>query len=166
MLYIIGVIILALVICFFIVFSNYTKLKDIQASIDTCTNSINDVLNKKLEIVSSLIEKLDNEKIKKDFVYDEGATLYDRENALFNASFEINKYVKDNKKNKLKDEVKELNVLEENLDGLKDFYNANVLNYNEIFYKKFFNKIYKLLKLGTYKSFKIRKLEEYEIFKN
>ena len=166
MVYIIGIILLILVICFFIVFSNYSKLKDIQVSIDACTDNINKVLNKKLEMINSLIEKLGNEKIKKDFVYDESASLYDREDALFNASFEINKYIKDNKKKKLKEDVRELNVLEENLDGLKDFYNANVLNYNEIFYKKLFNKIYKLLKFAPYKSFKVRKLEEYEIFKN
>ena len=62
--------------------------------------------------------------------------------------------------------VKNLNILEENLDGLKDYYNANVLNYNEIFLKRYFNKLFRLLKFVDYKSFKIRKLEEYEIFKN
>ena len=85
---------------------------------------------------------------------------------MFNVSFDINKYVKDKKIVKLKDKVKELNVLEENLDGLKDYYNANVLNYNEIFLKGYLNKLFRVLKFGDRKSFKVRKLEEYEIFKN
>ena len=66
----------------------------------------------------------------------------------------------------MKKNVSELNVLEENIDGLKDFYNANVLNYNEIFLKSYLNKVYRFFKFNDYKSFKIRKLEEYEIFKN
>ena len=33
-------------------------------------------------------------------------------------------------------------------------------------YKRYFNKLFRLLKFVDYKSFKIRKLEEYEIFKN
>ena len=61
---------------------------------------------------------------------------------------------------------RQIRDLEEELDGLKDYYNANVLDYNEIFLKKYFNKIFKLLKFDSYKAFKIRKLEEYEIFKN
>lgn len=189
MIYVIGSIVLILIVCFFIVFSNYSKLKDIKVSIDTCAENISESLNKKLELVKDLLKKVDNEKITREFVYDENASLYEREDALFNVSFELNKYIKDENskkkitkkgkaKNKSKDkekeeksldfvnELKDLNILEENLDGLKDFYNANVLNYNEIFYKKPFNSIYKLLKLDTYKSFKIRKLEEYEIFKN
>lgn len=182
MIYVIGTIMLILLICFFIVFSNYSRLKDIKVSIDTCTNSIDESLNKKLEMVNNLLKQVDNEKITREFIYDESASLYEREDSLFNVSFELNKYIKeknskDNKDKKKKKknetkvfdfetELKELNILEENLDGLKDFYNANVLNYNEIFYKKPFNTIYKLLKLDTYKSFKIRKLEEYEIFKN
>ena len=165
-LYIISAIVLILIVCGFIIFSNYSRLKDIQMSIDTCTDSINDILDKKLVMVNEILKKMNNEKLDRAFTYDENATLYEREDALFNISFEINKYVKEHKKSKLKEEVKDLNALEENLDGLKDFYNTNVLNYNEIFYKKLFNKIYKLLKFDTYKSFKIRKLEEYEIFKN
>ena len=85
---------------------------------------------------------------------------------MFNVSFDINKYVKERKDKKLLSEVKELNSLEESLDGLKDYYNANVLNYNEIFLKRYFNRLFRLLKFKDYKSFKIRKLEEYEIFKN
>lgn len=166
MIYLFGFIFLFLVICCFIIVLNYYKLNDIKISIDTCSNSIDEVLNTKLELVEGLLKKIDNDKIKKDFVYDNDASLYEREDALFNVSFEINKYIKEVKNKKLKEEIKDLNNLEENLDGLKDFYNTNVLNYNEIFLKKVFNKVFRLLKFENYKSFKIRKLEEYEIFKN
>ena len=154
MIYIIGIIILLLVIFFFIVLFNYFKLKDFRTSIETCCDNINELLNTKHELINKLLKKIDNEKFN------------DKEDALFNISFEINKYLKDSKNVEFKDEIRELNVLEENLDGLKDFYNTNVINYNEIFLNKVFNKIFILLKFDVYKSFKIRKLEEYEIFKN
>ncbi len=166
MIYVIGIVLLLLVIFFFIVLFNYFKLIDIRTSIEACSDNIDALLEKKLELVEKILKKMKNEKIEKMFEYDKEGTLYEREDALFNVSFEINKHIKDSNNKKLKDDIRELNVLEESLDGLKDFYNTNALNYNEIFFKKQFNKIFKILKFEGYKSFKIRKLEEYEIFKN
>lgn len=166
MIYVFGTIFLLLVIVLGYLFFKYSKLKDINNSIEIASESINAVLDKKLELVNELLKEVKDKKIKEKFEYSDDFSLYEKENALFNVSFDINKYVKDKKIVKLKDKVKELNVLEENLDGLKDYYNANVLNYNEIFLKRYFNKLFRFLKFGDYKSFKIRKLEEYEIFKN
>jgi len=166
MIYVFGTIFLLLVIVLGYLFFKYSKLKDINNSIEIASESINAVLDKKLELVNELLKDVKDKKIKEKFEYSDDFSLYEKENALFNVSFDINKYVKDKKIVKLKDKVKELNVLEENLDGLKDYYNANVLNYNEIFLKRYFNKLFRFLKFGDYKSFKIRKLEEYEIFKN
>lgn len=166
MLYIIGIIILILLVGGFIIFLKVSKLNDIKKALDICATNINEFLNKKLELINILLKDIDNKKIKKDFSYSDDFNIYEKEEALFNVSWNIYKYIKDNNITKLKDKAKELNVLEENLDGLKDFYNANVLNYNEIFLKKSFNKIFRIFKFGDYKSFKIRKLEEYEIFKN
>ena len=166
MLYIIGIIILILLVGGFIIFLKVSKLNDIKKALDICASNINEFLNKKLELISILLKDIDNKKIKKDFSYSDDFNIYEKEEALFNVSWNIYKYIKDNNITKLKDKAKELNVLEENLDGLKDFYNANVLNYNEVFLKKSFNKIFRIFKFGDYKSFKIRKLEEYEIFKN
>ena len=149
-----------------IIFLKVSKLNDIKKALDICASNINEFLNKKLELINILLKDIDNKKIKKDFSYSDDFNIYEKEEALFNVSWNIYKYIKDNNITKLKDKAKELNVLEENLDGLKDFYNANVLNYNEIFLKKSFNKIFRIFKFGDYKSFKIRKLEEYEIFKN
>lgn len=166
MLYIVGIIILILLVGGFIIFLKVSKLNDIKKALDICASNINEFLNKKLELINILLKDIDNRKIKKDFSYSDDFNIYEKEEALFNVSWNIYKYIKDNNITKLKDKAKELNVLEENLDGLKDFYNANVLNYNEIFLKKSFNKIFRIFKFGDYKSFKIRKLEEYEIFKN
>lgn len=166
MLYIVGIIILILLVGGFIIFLKVSKLNDIKKALDICASNINEFLNKKLELINILLKDIDNRKIKKDFSYSDDFNIYEKEEALFNVSWNIYKYIKDNNITKLKDKAKELNGLEENLDGLKDFYNANVLNYNEIFLKKSFNKIFRIFKFGDYKSFKIRKLEEYEIFKN
>lgn len=166
MIYILGAVFLLLVIILGYLFFKYTKLREINDSINIASDSINSVLDKKLELVNDLLSKIKNDKIKSKFEYSDDYSIYEKENALFNVSFDINKYVKEGKDKKLLSEVKELNSLEESLDGLKDYYNANVLNYNEIFLKRYFNKLFRLLKFKDYKSFKIRKLEEYEIFKN
>ncbi len=166
MIYILGAVFLLLVIILGYLFFKYTKLREINDSINIASDSINSVLDKKLELVNDLLSKIKNDKIKSKFEYSDDFSIHEKENALFNVSFDINKYVKERKDKKLLSEVKELNSLEESLDGLKDYYNANVLNYNEIFLKRYFNRLFRLLKFKDYKSFKIRKLEEYEIFKN
>ena len=166
MIYVIGAVVLILVIFIVIVIFKYVKLKDVQKSIEMCIKSIDELLNKKLELVNSLLKDIDNKNIEEKFSYNVEASLYEREDILFNTSFEINKYIKEKKIKKLMPKVQDLNNLEEDIDGLKDYYNANVLNYNDIFLKKNLNKLFKLLKFDSYKSFKIRKLEEYEIFKN
>lgn len=166
MIYVLGAIFLLLVVLIGYLFFKYVRLKDISSSIEIASCSINDVLDKKLELVNALLKEINDKKIKSRFCYRDDFSIYEKEDALFRVSFDINKYIKDKKIKKLSDKVRELNVLEEGLDGLKDFYNANVLNYNEIFLKRYFNKLFRVLKFGDYKSFKIRKLEEYEIFKN
>ena len=166
MLYAILALVLVLLVFAGYMFFKIIKLKDIDKSLNICSVKINDMLSKKLEIIKAMLSKLNNPKLTRDFSYRDDFSIQEKEKNLFDVGFNINKYLKDNKNINMENELKTLNVLEENLDGLKDFYNANVLNYNEIFLKKYFNKIYRLFKFKDYKSFKIRKLEEYEIFKN
>lgn len=166
MIYIIGSIFFILFICGGIIFFRINKLKDIEKSLEIVSSNIEEFLDRKLSIITKLLDNIEDEKIKKEFSYSDDFTLLEKEDSLFNISWNVIKYIKDNDIKDLKSDAHELNVLEENLDGLKDFYNANVLNYNEIFLKPSFNKIFKFFKFGDYKSFKIRKLEEYEIFKN
>ena len=171
MIYALGIIILFVCFLFVFLFFKNSKLKDIKESLDISINNIERVLEEKLKLVNSLMEYVDDEKIKVKFKYKQEDTLVDRESALFETSFDVNKYFKEKGVNgKNKDEIKgrihALNILEEELDGLKDFYNANVIDYEEIFLKKYLNKLFRYLKYDDYKTFKIRKLEEYEIFKN
>ena len=167
MIYVIGLIILICVICITVLFFKYIKLKDIEKSLDMCSLSIEEALEKKLKLVEELLKLIDNEQIKKKFKYEKESSIYEREDVLFNVSFEINKFVKEEKqtikgkknknKSNLSDEllgkIRDLNEMEEGLDGLKDFYNTNVLNYNETFLKKYYHKIFAALKFPTYKSF-------------
>lgn len=167
MLYLVLTLFFIIFLCSVYIFFKVNKLNDIKKSLELCEKKINDALTNKYKIVLDILEKLDNDKLNKFFVYTEDLSLAEREKSLFDISFKINKYLKENKTKlkKFEEEMRTLNINEETLDGLKDFYNANVLNYNEIFYKKYFNKIYKLFKFNEYRSFKIRKLEEYEIFR-
>ena len=152
------------ILCSFIFFK-MNKLKDYNRSLEICINNINDILDKKLELVNELLPKIKDKKIS-SFALKDDFSLYEKEYELFLVSFNINKYAKEHPRVRIQDKVHQLNVLEESIEGLKDFYNANVLNYNEIFLKPGFNKIFKFFKFSEYKSFKIRKLEEYEVFKN
>ena len=155
MIYVIGVLIIIIILLCGYLFFKYSKLKDINNSLEIAKENINIVLDKKYELVNELLKDIKNDKIKEKFSYSDDFSIYEKENALFDVSFDINKFVKEGKNKKLKQRVKDLNLLEENLDGLKDYYNANVLNYNEIFLKKYFNKLFRLFKFEDYKSFKI-----------
>lgn len=166
MIYVVGIVILIIIVLAVIFFFKYIKLRDIKISLDICIDKINDILNTKFQVIENILKNINDETIKKEFDYDEKASVYDRENCLFDIAFKVNKYAKESKKKNLKNDIDKLISIEENLDGLKDFYNTNVINYNEVFLKKPFNKLFKLLKFEQYKAFKVRKLQEYEIFKN
>ena len=165
MLYIILALFLVLFVFAGYIFFKVTKLKEIKNSLDICSNKIEDTLNKKHKIINDVLKKINNARLTKEFEYKDSFTLQEKEKCLFDIGFSINKYVNNHKDLDLNNELRELNYIEETLDGLKDFYNAHVLNYNEIFLKKYLNKIYRVFKFSDYKAFKIRKLEEYEIFK-
>ncbi len=166
MIYIFCTIFLILFIAFLYIFFNIVKLKDYKFSLEYSISSIEDALSKKFDCINDLLDDINNKGLKDKFSYNSETSLQERENSLFSISWDINKYVKDKKLDKFYDDVAVLNSMEENLDGLKDFYNSNVLNYNEIFLKPYLNKIFRFFKFSDYKSFKVRKLEDYEIFKN
>ena len=157
-------IILALVAILFI---KYKKLEDLENAIITCEENLGYQLKEKNEIIKILIKEINDEELNK-FKYNEEETIHEKENALFNIRWDINKYLLENpkKNNTFKKEIIKLNEIDDNIEGLKDYYNANVINYNELFLKKPLNLIYKLLKFTQYKSFKLRKIDDYEILKN
>ena len=166
MVYVIGILVLLLLVAFIFIFFKCVRLKEIKNSIDACSLKINDFLEEKLNMVKEMFKSVRNEKIKDSFNYDESYNVYEKENALYNIGCDLNKYIKESKSKKLKEMIKVFNEKEEELDGLKDFFNANVQSYNDIYANKYLNKIFKLLKYDSYKTFRIRKMEDYEIFKN
>lgn len=150
-----------------IVFIKYKKLEDLENAIITCEDNLENHLKEKNEIIKKVIKDINDEELNK-FTYNEEETIHEKEDNLFNIRWDINKYLLENpKKNKkFKKEIIKLNEIDDNIEGLKDYYNANVINYNESFLKKPMNLIYKLLKFTQYKSFKLRKIDDYEILKN
>lgn len=150
-----------------IVFIKYKKLEDLENAIMTCEDNLENHLKEKNEIIKEVIKDINDEELNK-FTYNEEETIHEKEDNLFNIRWDINKYLLENpKKNKkFKKEIIKLNEIDDDIEGLKDYYNANVINYNEIFLKKPMNLIYKLLKFTQYKSFKLRKIDDYEILKN
>ena len=166
MIYVIGILILFLLIAFIFIFFKCIKLKEIKSSIDTCSMRINEFLEEKLDMVKEMFKSVRNEKLKSSFNYDESYDIYEKENVLYNIGYDLNKYIKEGRSKKLKEMIKVFNEKEEELEGLKDFYNASVQNYNSIYTNKYLNKIFKLLRFESYKPFRIRKIEDYEIFKN
>ena len=64
MIYVFGTIFLLLVIVLGYLFFKYSKLKDINNSIEIASESINAVLDKKLELVNELLKDVKDKKIK------------------------------------------------------------------------------------------------------
>ena len=89
MIYILGAVFLLLVIILGYLFFKYTKLREINDSINIASDSINSVLDKKLELVNDLLSKIKNDKIKSKFEYSDDYSIYEKENALFNVSFDM-----------------------------------------------------------------------------
>ena len=165
MIYIIIVFIVLLMIGLFL-FLQYLKIKSFDDKINTCLDNITEILDNKETLVFKIINDINDEKLSKKSDFQKSDVIFQNENALFDIRWNLNQYINNKKINEnYKKDLRKLNIIEESLDGLKDFYNITVLNYNELFLKKPFYFFYKLLGFEQRKSFKIRKLEEYVIFK-
>lgn len=163
LLLIIAIIITILVICAL----KFLQVKDISNNLDKCENNINDILENKVILLKQLLDKIKDEKLNDALTFKEDINIFDKEQQLSDLKYNIfkkHKNIVDNKENS--NIIYELNSLEENLDGLKDYYNTNVVVFNEKFLKQPFTIIYKLLGLDIKKLFNLGKLEQYEILKN
>lgn len=168
MIYIIISILTIILAILAIIFIKCRNLSDLEEAILTCDEKLNEYLAKKNELINEVLKNINDEKLTKTFSYNDEDSIYDKEDILFNIRWDINKFLLENPKTskKIKKETDELNEIDDNIEGLKDFYNANVINYNELFIKKPLCLIYKILKFDQYKSFKLRRLDDYEILKN
>ncbi len=159
-----GIILLIILAVVIIIYISLEKIKDIDKNIDMCTKSIEEILTTKKDIIEKIIKDTNSKKLKDLFEYKED-NIITKEESLYNITKEINNYTNTNAKKKtnnknLKEELMKLSSLDEDLEGLKNYYNTNAFNYNNIYNKKFFNKIYKILKLNKKDLFDSRKLDD------
>lgn len=164
--FIIGIVAIVVIGVLLVVFK-YLKLRDFNKIIETCTYNINDALDRQEKEMVIVLEDVKDQKIKEAFVNIDSSDMFCKEELLFNVSWSINKYFEENDVNDNNKKIlRNINNIEEELEGLKDYYNLNASRYNELYNKIPFVYIFRLLKLNSKKIFKIRKLENYEILKD
>lgn len=161
------IIIIILLVAFYIFYKN---VKNVKSIISVASNNILTLLDQKKELIDQTIELLNSKKLKNEFVYDEEWSVFDKDNALFKIRVDISNYLNGQGKKKNSDEVHDLikiiDTIDEDIEGLKNFYNSKVLDYKNLYDKKFFNLLFKLFKIESVNMFKSRKLDDFEILKN
>lgn len=168
-LYIILVALLIIVILVFIALNNLSKLKELMNTIDICSGKLEETLEEKKELLTKLSEETKNKDLIKLINIKDNLDIFELEKSLFDTKWGLNKLIA-NKKLKVKKDASiiltNLNKIEDDIEGLKDYYNSKAITYNEKYFKKPFNIIYKLLKYEQKKTFTIRKIDDYEIMKD
>jgi len=145
------------------------RLRELEKNQEVCAMNIEESLKEKYTLLSNLVQLLKEERFVKQFEIISDKDLFEKEKSLFNLRWDINKYMKEQKIEKteeIKDLLKQLAMLEENIEGLKDYYNMQSMLYNEKIDQPIFSIIYRIFKLKKKDIFQLRKLEEYEILKN
>lgn len=116
---------------------------------------------KKMNKENSILNKLLN--------IEENLDVFQLEKALFDVRWNLNKLIEEEKikiKKESKTIITSLNEIEDEIEGLKDYYNSKAITYNEKYFKKPFYFLFKLFKLEDKKTFSLRKIENYEILKD
>lgn len=161
------VIILILIITF--VSISILRLRELEENMTVCSSNIENTLNEKFEALSGLIKLLKEEKFVKQLELFSNKDLFEKEKYLFNLRWDVNKYMKEQKIKETKKMVsfmEELDLLEESIEGLKDYYNTQVMIYNEKMIHPLFSIFYHMFHFEKKEIFQLRKLEDYEILKN
>lgn len=166
MIYIIIGIIVFLVLILLFLYMKINNLKDEHDKIEVALNKINNIVNKKDENILNILDILKDEKLKSK--YENKDNIIEKEENLFYLYWDINKYLNENKKkNKKLDElINEIECNEDELEGLKDFYNSTVNLYNSLYNKKPYTLLYKIFKFKTKNIFTSKRVEEFEILKD
>ncbi len=160
----IGFLFLILIGVFFV---KFLKIREIDNTIKICQNNLTELLNQKENFIKEIIDAVDDNKVVELYKPNDEFNIFEREDMLFETYWNIHKYFLEKKVNKkTKELIDKINEIEEGIEGLKDFYNMNCINYNEIYSKIPFVYVFKLFKLDCKKVFKLRKLDNYEILKN
>ena len=166
--YLIIIFVLLIIFVILYIYDNYQKILYILENINTSKEKINEILDKKKDLLEKL-SKDSKEKELKIMLKEETSDIFSKENVLFNVRWKLEDLITDKKytpENEYKEYYEKLKTLEEDLEGLKDYYNSKVILYNEKYLNKVFCNIYKMLKLDKQKKFKLRKIESFEILKD
>ncbi len=164
---IIGIIIILSILVFFIL-NNYNKLKKLDTMTDACEQKLTKALDLKKETINKIKDLSKNKELIKAMNIENNLDIFETEKTLFEVKSKLNKLINDKKITTKKDILKELETLhntEDDIEGLKDYYNSKAITYNEIYYKKPFVYLYKLLKIEQKKIFNLRRIDDYEILK-
>lgn len=166
--YVIIIFVLLVIFTILYIYDNYQKIKDILENINTSKDKIDEVLNNKKELLENLVKDAKDKDLK-IMLKEETNDIFSKEDMLYNVRWKLEELITDKKyspKDEFKTYYERLKILEEDLEGLKDYYNSKVIIYNEKYLNKLFCKIYKMLKLEKQKKFKLRKIESFEILKD
>lgn len=169
LLYIILGIVFVIIIIGVIVAINYLKLKDLSETIKICEGKINESLTEKKELLNQICKDCKNKELSKISNIEDNLNLFEFDNTLYNIKNKINMLINDKKykpKKEILEVIKNLNDVDDNIEGLIDYYNSKVSVYNNRYEVKPFNYIYAILKLKNIETFKIKKVVDYEILKD
>ena len=158
------IIIILILIGILLIVRNIFILKDIDMRLDACSGSLFEILDLKKELLDQLIKSSKNKNNKALFDTINTEDLFEYDDALFDA-FNVLKDDKTISKKKV-ELLKDIKSKDEEIDGLKDFYNINVNKFNSVFSKKPLNILYKVFKFQKKEAFKIRNTSDLNILKD
>ncbi len=167
--YIIIIIVLIIIFIVLYIIDNYKKIKELEKNINISLDKIKELLIKKEDLLEKIVKDTKVKELKVLIKIKDDEDIFELEKTLYDVRWKLNTLVNEEKYKPIKeflDYYNNLNTVEESLEGLKDYYNSKVLIYNEKYLNKLFKNIYKLLKLEQKKSFKLRKIDDYNILRN
>lgn len=157
-----------------VISAKITNFNDLKRKIERSKNNISNVLNKKIDLMNKAQKVLESEfKIEAfninignldndyDIELDKNVELI--ESRLIS---EVNKSdeIKNNKKiMEIKKDIKEIN---NDILGLKEYYNLYVSDYNKLFNNKLYRLLFKIRKLKKMEPFNIKSHSDLQILKN
>lgn len=164
MLYILLGIGIFIIIIFILRLISKKRIKDYDQKLNICFDEIESVLDSKSSLIQITIKAINNKKLIQSFKTNIEENIFEKDDFLYDFVGNIKKSLEKKKKKDLKvnDYMKEIDLLDEDLEGLKNYYNSNASKYNYMLDSKVFKIFYVICKLNKKEVFKLRKLEEYE----
>lgn len=158
------IIIIIILIIVLIILKNYFTLKELDLKIDACSGSLFEILDLKKETIEKIIKSSKNKDIKNIIsdINTDNLLKYDEDLYQALKKIEVDKTLT----KKALSMTKDIKKIDEEIDGLKNFYNVNVNKYNLMYNKKPFIYLYNLLKLEKKEVFKERKTSDLNILKD